>query len=147
MRATRISMAAGAAVVLSLLLASATLASGPATSHRRTVTAVCDGQTYTVAVASGGQNIGAAQIVGQFGHAILVYGVSTVTDTTANPDILLDSWVSAHGSGHDNQTQTWCVSIETYTADVAFGGGPYPDGVQASDTIVFEIAFWVVLKI
>jgi len=138
-------MAAGAAVVLSLLLASATLASGPVTSHRGTVTAVCGGQTYTVSVENVGKNIGAAQIVDQFGHAILVYGVSTVTDTTAG--IPLGSWVSAHGSGHDNQAQTLCVSKETYTADVGFGGGPYPDGVHASDTILYEVDFWVVLKV
>ena len=145
MRATRISMAAGAALVLSLLLASATLASGPVTSHRGTVTAVCGDQTYIVSVENVGKNIGAAQVVDQFGHAILVYGVSTVTDTTTNAE--LGSWVSAHGSGHKNQAQTLCVSIETYTADVAFGGGPYPDGVGASDTIVYEVDFSVVLKV
>lgn len=132
-------------MVLGLLLASATLASGPATSHRGTTTAVCGGQTYTVAVENGGQNIGAAQVVDAFGHAVLVYGTSTVTDATQ--DIVLASWVSTHGSGHDNQAQTLCVSEITYTASDAFAGGPLPTGVAATDTILYEIDFWVVLKV
>lgn len=144
MRSTRFTVAAAAAMVLSLLLTSATLASGPTTRHRGTVTAVCGGQTYIVAVENGGQNIGAAQVVDQFGHAILVHGTSTITDTTTKT--VLDSWVSAHGSGHDNQAQTLCVTQVTYTADVAFGG-VLPPGVQATDTIVYEIDFWVVLKV
>lgn len=144
MRATRITMAAGAALVLSLLLASATLASGPSTSHRGLVTAVCGGETYNVAVENGGKNIGAAQVVDQFGHAILVYGTSTITDTTTGS--VLDSWVSTHGSGHDNQTQTLCVTTIWYSADVAFGP-VLPPGVQATDTILYEIDFWVILKV
>lgn len=144
MRVTRITVAAGAAMVLSLLLATAALASGPATSHRGLVTAVCGGETYNVAVENGGQNIGAVQVVDAFGHAILVYGTSTITDTTT--DTVLDSWVSTHGSGHDNQAQTLCVTQMTYTADVAFGG-VLPPGVQATDTILYEIDFWVVLKV
>jgi len=144
MRVTRITMAAGAAMVLSLLLASATLASGPATSHRGLVTAVCGGETYNVAVENGGQNIGAVQVVDQFGHAILVYGTSTITDTTTGN--VVDSWVSTHGSGHDNQAQTLCVTKMLYTADVAFGPVLPPD-VQATDSILYEIDFWVVLKV
>jgi hypothetical protein len=144
MRVTRITMAAGAAMVLSLLLATATLASGPATSHRGMVTAICGDQTYNVAVENGGQNIGAGQVVDQFGHAILVYGTSTITDTRTGD--VLDTWVMTHGSGHDNQTQTLCVTTIWYTADVAFGG-VLPPGVQATDTILYEIDFWVVLKV
>lgn len=143
-RATRTSMAAGAAVVLSLLLASTTLASGPATSHRGTVTADCGGQTYTVAVENGGQNIGAVQVVDEFGHAILVSGTSTVTDARTNE--VLDSWESGHGGGHDTQAQTLCVTQMTYTADVAFGE-VLPPSVQATDVILYEIDFWVVLKV
>ncbi len=150
MRSTRITMAAGAAVVLSLLLGSATLASGPATSHRGTVTATCGGQTYIVAVANGGKNIGAAQIVDAFGHAILVHGTSTFTDTTV--DVVLGQFETFHGAGHTNQAQTLCVSIQTATvgdfmtaADVA--GLPPELHVQLTDTLVFEIDFWVVLKV
>jgi hypothetical protein len=131
-------------MALSLLLASATLASGPATSHRGTMTADCGGQTYTVAVENGGKNIGATQVVDAFGHAILVYGVSTVTDTTQG--IVLGSWVATHGGGHDNQTQTLCVIRITYTASEAFGDA-LPPGVAATDTILYEIDFWVVLKV
>ena len=141
---TRLARAAGAAVALSLLLASAALASGPATSHRGTMTADCGAQTYTVAVENGGKNIGAAQVVDAFGHAILVYGVSTITDTTQ--DIVLGSFVATHGGGHDNQAQTLCVVKITYTASDAFGDA-LPPGVLATDTILYEIDFWVVLKV
>jgi hypothetical protein len=143
-RVTRITKAAGAAMVLSLLLASATLASGPTTSHRGLVTAVCGGHSYDVAVENGSKNIGAAQVVDAFGHAILVYGTSTITDTRTGA--VLDRWVSTHGSGHDNQGQTLCVTQIWYTADVAFGG-VLPPEVQATDTILYEIDFWVVLKV
>jgi hypothetical protein len=144
MKAIRVATAAGAAMALSLLLASAALASGPATSHRGTVTADCGGQTYTVAVENGGQNIGAVQVVDAFGHAILVEGTSTVTDTTT--DTVLDQWTSGHGSGHDNQTQTLCVAQMFYTAGDAFGSS-LPPGVASTDTILYEIDFWVVLKV
>jgi hypothetical protein len=140
----RITLAAGAAMVLSLLLASSTLASGPTTSHRGMVTAVCGGETYNVAVENGGKNIGAAQVVDAFGHAILVYAASTLTDS--NTGTLLDSWDFTHGSGHDNQAQTACVTTISYTANVAFGG-VLPPGVAATDTILYEIDFWVVLKV
>lgn len=141
---TRLATAAGAAMALSLLLASAALASGPATSHRGAMTVDCGGQTYTVAVENGGKNIGAAQVVDGFGHAVLVYGVSTVTDTTQ--DIVLSSWVTTHGGGHDTQAQTLCEVEITYTASEAFGDA-LPGGVAASDTILYEIDFWVVLKV
>jgi hypothetical protein len=142
--ATRIPMAAGTAMVLSLLLASATLASGPATSHRGSITTVCGNQTYTVAVTNGGQNIGAVQVVDASGHAILVSGTSTITDTSTAT--VLDSWTSGHGSGHDNQAQTECVVDQWYTATDAFGPD-LPPGVGASDTILYRIDFWVVLKV
>ena len=141
---TRLATAAGAVMALNLLLASAALASGPATSHRGTMTAECGGQTYTVAVENGGKNIGAAQVVDAFGHAVLVYGVSTVTDTTQ--DIVLSSWVATHGGGHDNQAQTLCVVQITYTASEAFGDA-LPPGIAATDAILYEIDFWVVLKV
>lgn len=142
--ATRIPMAATTAMVLSLLLASATLASGPATSHRGTVTAVCGSQTFTVAVENGGNNVGAAQVVDSFGHAILVSGTSTITDTTT--DTVLGAWTSGHGGGHDNQAQTLCVTRIIYTGSDAFGPD-LPPGVGATDRILYEIDFWVVLKV
>lgn len=125
--------------------ASPALASGPATSHRGTVTATCGGATYIVSIENTGQNIGAAQVVDQFGHAILVYGTSSVTDERTGE--VLGSWVSAHGSGHDNQTQTLCVSIVTYLASDIYAGAPMPPSVLPSDTIVYEIDFSVVLKV
>ncbi len=153
MRTTRIAMAAAAAVVLSLALASATLASGPATSHRGTVTATCGDQTYIVAVENGGKNIGAAQIVDAFGHAILVHGTSTFTDTTV--DVVLGQFESFHGVGHANQAQTLCVSIQTATvgdlmtaADLAqLQLDPAFKDVALTDTLAYQIDFWVVLKV
>jgi hypothetical protein len=142
---SRLATAAGAALALSLLLASTALASGPATSHRGTTTADCGGQTYTVAGENGGQNIGAVQVVDAFGHAILVDGTSTVTDTTT--DAVLDQWTSGHGSGHDQQSQTLCVAQMWYLASDAYAGGPYPAGVSPDDTILYEIDFWVVMKV
>jgi hypothetical protein len=141
---TRLAAAAGVAIALSLLLASAALASGPATSHRGTTTADCGGQTYTVTGENGGQNIGAVQVVDAFGHAILVDGTSTVTDTTT--DVVLDQWASGHGGGHDNQAQTLCIAQMFYTAGDAFGSS-LPPGVASTDTILYEIDFWVVLQV
>lgn len=146
MRAPRVIMAAGTALALSLLLASAALASGPATSHRGIVVGDCGGVTYTMTVAIGGQNVGAAQVVDQFGHAIYVSGTSIVTDTTQERWIA--TWISGHGSGHDNQTQILCVAIYNYTVTAAdVSGGFFPAWVQVGDNIRDQIDVWVVLKV
>ena len=145
MRSTRLTLAAVSAIVLSLLLASAALASGPVTSHRGSVTAVCDGQTYTVAVENGGKNVGAAQIVDAHGHAILVVGTSTFTDTTAG--IVLGEFFMGHGNGHANQATTVCVSTQTASVGDFLPPDAMPPGVYASDTLVWVIEFAVVLKV
>ena len=145
MTLTRFPVAVASAFVLSLLLASATLASGPITSHRGPVTAVCDGQTYTVAVGNGGQNVGAAQIVDAHGHAILVSGTSTFTDTTA--DIVLGEFHMGHGSGHINQATTVCTSTQTATVGDFLSPDAFPPGVYADDTLLWVIEFVVVLKV
>ncbi len=148
MRSTRFTVAAAAAMVLSLLLASATLASGPVTSHRGPMTAVCNGVTYTVAVENGGQNVGAAQIVDAHGHAILVRGTSTFTDTTADPNVVLDEFNLGHGSGHANQATTVCTTGQTATVgDFIPPGSVLPLGVSFADTLVWTIEFVVVLKV
>jgi hypothetical protein len=137
-------MAAGAAMVLSLLLASATLASGPLTSHRGPMIAICDGQTYLVAVESGGRNVGVAQIVDAFGHAILVSGTSTFTDTTAG--VVLGQFDLGHGGGHANQATTVCTITQTATVGDFLPPDAFPSGVSADDTLVWVIEFVVVLK-
>jgi hypothetical protein len=145
MRATRITTAAGAAVVLSLLFASATLASGPATRLRGTMTAVCGGQTYTVVVENGGQNVGAVQIQDELGHAILVSGTSTYTDTTVNK--VLGVFYEGHGSGHANQATTVCTTGQTATLADLYGPDPaaWPEGTAGTDTLVWTLEYVVVL--
>lgn len=148
MKVPRVIMAAGTALALSLLLASAALASGPATSHRAILTGDCGGGvTYIIAVVIGGQNVGVAQVVDQFGHAIYVSGTSVVTDTTQGGK-LIATYDSGHGSGHDNQTQTTCqaiVKFQVTAADVS--GRFFPPWVQVGDWIRDEISVTAVWKV
>jgi hypothetical protein len=132
-------------VVLSLLLASAAVASGPATRHRLTMTSVCDGQTYTVAVENGGRNVGAAQIVDAFGHAILVSGTSTFTDTTL--DVVLASETYRHGLGHRNQATTVCRSETIATVGDFLPPDMIVAPMSADDELLWVLEYVVVLKI
>jgi hypothetical protein len=156
MRLTRYAMAAPAAMALSLLLASAVLASGPGNGSgngsgnngRSQITVVCDnGQSYTVAKENGGQSVGAGQVVGAHGHGILVSGTVTGTDTTAS--VVLFQGTIGHGSGHANQATTACTSVQTLTvADLGPPpGGVFPPGVAPSDTLVITVDVIIVLKV
>lgn len=150
MKATRLAVPIAAAVVLSLMVASVVLASGPAPnpqSGRWMITADCsDGNSYTVAVENGGRNIGAGQIVGAFGHAILVHGTTMQVDSTQN--LFLGSWESFHGIGHSRQAQASCVSnLPPYTVTVDDAAYGLPDGVFVGDLVLTTITFTVVLKV
>ncbi len=148
MKAVRLTVPVAAALVLSLVLASAAMASGPLSGSRVQMTAVCNGQSYTVATVNGGQNVGAAQIVDAFGHAILVSGRSTFTDVTAEPNVVLGEFISRHGIGHANQATTVCRSEVTATVgDFVPPDFVYPPGVLPSDTLVWVLEFVVVLKV
>lgn len=155
MRLTRFTVAAPAGIVLSLMLASAALASGPGngsgngsgTNGRTQETFRCDnGQTYTFAVEAASKSNGAGQIVDALGHGMLVSGTANGTDTTAG--VVLFQVSFGHGS-HPNQTTTACTSVETLTvADLGPPpGGVYPPGVSPTDTLVITVDVVIVLKI
>jgi hypothetical protein len=156
MRLTRFAVAAPTAIVLSLLLASAVLASGPGggsgngsgNNGRSVHTLHCsNGQTYQVAVENPSGSNGAGQIVGAPGHGILVSGTVTATDTTAG--IVIFAITLGDGQGHANQATTACTEVVTETvADLGPPpGGVYPPGVHATDTLVIRVAVVIVLKV
>jgi len=156
MRLTRYGVAVPAALVVSLLLASAALASGPGNGSgngsggngRSQITVACDnGQSYTVATENGGMSVGAGQVVGAHGHGILVSGTFTGADTTAS--VVLFQSTIGRGSGHGEQATTACTSVQTLTV-AALGtppGGVYPPGIAASDTLVLTTDVIIVLKV
>jgi len=146
MRAARVTVAAGAAVLLSLLLASATLASGPATRNRGTVTADCGGTTYTVVVENGGQNVGAVQVLDEFGHAILVDGLNSYWEVEGA--FYLGYYPSGHGAGHGGQTTTTCHAEHLFLVSDLMGSAEAAFlGIPLSDHVFWQLDYVVVMKV
>lgn len=146
MTLTRFPVAVASAMVLSLLLASATLASGPATSHRGTVTADCGGTTYTVVVENGGQNVGAVQVLDQFGHAIIVNGLNSYWEVEGG--YWLGYYPSGHGAGHGSQTTTTCHAEHMYLVSDLMGPADAAAlGIPLDDHVFWQLDYVVVLKV
>ena len=91
----------------------------------------------TVAVPRSEQNNGAAQIVGQRGHFVVVSFTFSAVDVTT--DTVLFSDISAVGGGHahPNQATTTCslVFFDGPASEVVEPGEELPPGVAPTDIL------------
>jgi hypothetical protein len=135
------------AIALAVFTGSAT-ASGPAAPGKDILEITCGNSTFTIAVPRGEDAFGAAQVVGEKGHAIPVTLVFSVVDVTTNTPLETGTTMVGHGNAHPNQPTTSCtvVFFEGTAADF-FGSEPLPPGVAPTDIIRASLAVVLIPKL
>jgi hypothetical protein len=139
-------LAVGAMATTGLLPAGAG-ASGPAAPGKRLLALQCEGLgpvTLSVSPAEGSN--GAAQVVGQKGHGIVVKFTSVIVDATTEATLKDESREPGGGQAHPNQATEICFTFFLGRASQFFENEPLPPGVEPNDIIVAGTEAFVIPK-
>ena len=129
------------------MFAGSALASGPAPPGKEIQEVECGGRTITISVPRPEKSRGAAQVVGQKGHGILVSAKFSVTDVTTSTLLFTESLAVGGGHAHPNQPTTPCsATFFEGPASVFFEGHERPPGVEPSHVIRASSEVQVIVK-
>jgi hypothetical protein len=123
-------------------------ASGPAPPGKEILELACAGDTFTISLPRGESSNGAAQLVGQKGHAIGVSFEFSVFDVTTDTLLFSESDARGGGHAHPNQTTRHCtVALFEGTAEDFFGLDPLPPGVAPTDIVRADLGVDAIFKL
>ena len=135
------------AVTTGGLLPAGAAASGPAAPGKQLLEVECEGLgPATVTAPQPESSNGAAQVVGQKGHGIVVSSQKFVADFTTETFLKNEFLEVGGGQAHPNQATTSCLSFFQGTATEFFGSAGLPPGVGPDDLIVAGFNDQVIIK-